>query len=418
MAIPRPARIGLLCGAALVASAPAWNVGAGSDATDDKRVGRGEALFEQRWYVAPSGFGPWGRGPTSNAEACADCHAGYGRGAPPEVADEPMTAMVLRLSAGEPSGGGAPQPHPAYGLQLQTQGTLGVVPAEGAATIDWIETPVTLGDGTVIALRRPQIRMQALAFGELGPAAAVSARIPPPLSGLGRLESIPDAALETLAARDAGDGIRGRVNRLPDGTVGRFGHKATVASLREQTALALHEDLGLTSTALPMQNCPSPQSACARQPHPSLPEVRDDQIDDLVALLRTLAAPRRQAADEAATRRGEMLFASLNCGGCHVPRISPASPGAYTDLLLHDLGAGLADGRPEFAAGPRDWRTAPLWGAGNAVASGARFLHDGRARTLEEAILWHGGEAEAARQRYARLPRSDRTALIRFLSTL
>jgi CxxC motif-containing protein (DUF1111 family) len=320
---------------------------------------------------------------------------------------------------GESSGDAAPRPHPAYGLQLQNQGTLGIVPAEGSATIDWIEESLTLEDGEIVTLRRPRIRMQGLAFGELGPDTFMSARIPPPLHGLGRLESIPDAMLEALAGRDAGDGIRGRINRVRGGSaVGRFGHKASVASLRDQIATALHEDLGLTSTMFPMQNCPSPQFACARQPHPPLPEIREDQIDDLVILLRALPAPPRQMFGDVRARRGGTLFASLNCGGCHVPRISPESPDAYTDLLLHDLGAGLADGRPEFAAGPRDWRTAPLWGSGAAAAAGARFLHDGRARTLEEAILWHGGEAEAARNRYARLPQPDRAALIRFLSTL
>jgi CxxC motif-containing protein (DUF1111 family) len=294
-----------------------------------------------------------------------------------------------------------------------------VVPAEGSATIDWTEERVTLEDGTVVAMRRPRIRTQALAFGELGPEASISARIAPQLRGLGELESIPAARLEALVARDAGDGIRGRINRLPGmSATGRFGHKANVATLREQVAIALHEDLGLTSTLFPMQNCPASQSACAGQPHPTRPEVRDDQIDDVVAMLRTLAAPRRQTSGDAQIRHGETLFASLNCGGCHIPRVSPESPEAYTDLLLHDLGADLADGRSEFAAGARDWRTAPLWGTGAAAAAGARFLHDGRARTLEEAILWHGGEADAARNRYARLRQPDRAALIRFLSTL
>jgi CxxC motif-containing protein (DUF1111 family) len=419
MELPQPVRIGLLCCAAVIAGPSSGSSGAGSGADDLESSDRGRSLFEQRWYVAPSALGPWGRGPTSNAEACADCHAEYGRGAPPETPDEPMIAMVLRLSVGESSGGMAPQPHPSYGLQLQTQGTLGTVPAEGSATIDWIPESVTLEDGTVVAMRRPRIRMQALAFGELGPDTAMSARIPPPLRGLGRLESIPDATLEALASRDAGDGIRGRINRLHGGSaIGRFGYKANVPSLREQVATALHEDLGLTSTMFPTQNCPSTQSACARQPNPPGPEIRDDQIDELVALLRALSVPPPQATPDAETRHGETLFAGLNCSGCHVPRVSPESPDAYTDLLLHDLGAGLADGRPEFAAGPRDWRTTPLWGTGAAAAAGARFLHDGRARTLEEAILWHGGEAEAARNRYARLPQPDRAALIRFLSTL
>lgn len=328
-----------------------------------------------------------------------------------------MTTMVLRLSTPGPDG--TPRPHPAYGLQLQQQGTLGVVPAEGSATIDWIEERVALEDGAVVRLRRPAIRVDALAFGDLGPDTLMSARVAPSLAGLGRLEAIPAAALEALAARDAGDGIRGRVNRPNGGTtVGRFGHKANVASLRDQVLVALHEDLGLTSAAFPEQNCPRAQADCARQPAAQRPEVRDDEIDDLVAFVRALPPPEPRSTNDAMVRIGAALFRTMNCSGCHVPRIAPGAPEAYTDLLLHDLGAGLADGRPEFEAGPRDWRTAPLWGAGAAAAAGARFLHDGRARSLEEAILWHGGEADAARMRYVRLPRSSRAALIRFLSTL
>lgn len=330
-----------------------------------------------------------------------------------------MTKMVLRLSIPGSAPDGGPRPHPVYGLQLQQQGTLGVVPAEGFATIDWIEEPVTLDDGAVVRLRRPTIRVEALAFGDLEPDVLMSARTAPPLAGLGHLEAIPAAALHALAARDGGDGIRGRVSRMHGGsTIGRFGHKASVASLREQIAVALHEDLGLTSELFPEQNCPHVQFDCVRQPPGRRHEVRDDQLDDLVAFVRAVPPPERRMDDDATIRLGATLFRTMNCVGCHVPRITPDAPEAYTDLLLHDLGDGLADGRPEFEAGPRDWRTAPLWGVGAAAAAGAQFLHDGRARSLEEAILWHGGEAGAARARYVRLPQPSRSALIRFLSTL
>lgn len=409
----------LSCCAVGIIGAPASSVSSGDDLVDHDAAARGRLLFEQRWFVAPSSLGPWGRGPTSNAEACSDCHAGRGRGAPPEAPDEPMTKMVLRLSKQAAAADGAARPHPLYGLQLQQQGTLGVVPAEGSATIDWIEESVTLDDGAVVRLRRPTIRVESLAFGAFGPDVSMSARIAPALAGLGRLEAIPAAALQALAARDAGDGIRGRVSRIAVGSsVGRFGHKANVATVREQVAIALHEDLGLTTELFPEQNCPQIQVDCVRQPPGRGPEVRSDQLDDLVAFVRAVPPPQRRADDDATIRLGATLFRTINCIGCHVPRITPDGPEAYTDLLLHDLGDGLADGRPEFQAGPRDWRTAPLWGAGAAATAGARFLHDGRARSLEEAILWHGGEAGAARARYARLPQSSRSALIRFLSTL
>ena len=409
-----------LSGLALASLATAGIATSGDDAAVRERDERGRQLFAQRWVVAPSILGRWGRGPTSNAEACTECHADYGRGAPPEAPDEPMRSMVLRLSL---PGAGAPRPHPAYGLQLQSQGVLGKVPAEGEATVEWIGESVTLADGAIVELRRPRVHVRHLAFGDLGRDTAMSARIAPRLAGLGLLEAVPESELLALSDRDRGDGIRGRVNRVPDRasgrtTIGRFGLKANEPSIRQQIAVAMHEDLGVTSSLFPDANCPPVQRSCARQPSAPQPELRDDQLDDLASHLRSIPAPVRRERPDPAVARGESLFRDINCSGCHLPQIAVLDVQPFTDLLLHDLGDGLADHRSEFEAGPRDWRTAPLWGLAQAVDAGSRLLHDGRARTIEEAILWHGGEAEAAKARYARLAREDREALIRFLSTL
>jgi CxxC motif-containing protein (DUF1111 family) len=406
-------------GLALATLATASIAICGDDATPRQRDERGRQLFQQRWVVAPSILGQWGRGPTSNAEACTDCHADYGRGAPPEGPDEPMRSMLLRLSTPGPGA----RPHPAYGVQLQPQGILGKVPAEGEASIEWIVETATLGDGTAVELRRPRVKVSHLAFGDLGADTLLSARVAPRVTGLGLLEAIPDAELLALAELDRGDGIHGHVNRVPDRIdatmrLGRFGLKANEPSIRQQIAVAMHEDLGVTSSVFPEENCPPVQQACARQPSIPQPELSDGQLNDLAYHLRSLAPPTRRETADPTVSRGEALFADINCGACHLPRIAGLDARPFTDLLLHDLGDGLADGRPDYDAGPRDWRTAPLWGLGQAETDGSRLLHDGRARTIEEAILWHGGEAEAAKARYARLPRDDREALIRFLSTL
>lgn len=410
-----------LLAAALAVLAPA-SAAIFVDETSPEAPGEsGRALFEQRWVVAPSVLGQWGRGPTSNGEACTDCHAAYGRGMPPETAGEPMRSTVLRLSV---PGAAGPVPHPAYGAQLQSQGILGRVPPEGAATIAWLPRLETLDDGTRVELRRPIVEVRGLAFGDLGAATSRSVRIAPPLAGAGILESIPEATLARLSGRDAGDGIRGRIHYLAlpgrgDSVVGRFGAKATEPSLRRQIARALHEDLGVTSTLFPEPNCPPVQTACRRQPSLPQPEISDGQLDALARHIASLDAPARRPTTDPAVRRGEDLFDAINCSGCHVSYIEGLTKQPFSDLLLHDLGEGLADDAPaDRAAGPRDWRTAPLWGLGEAVATAARLLHDGRARTVEEAILWHAGEASAARARYAGLPREDREALVRFLSTL
>jgi CxxC motif-containing protein (DUF1111 family) len=388
----------------------------GMAAAERLRFDAGRRLFAQHWTVAPSAFGQWGRGPLSNADACTDCHAGNGRGRPPLAPEEAVQSGIVRLSLREAPGA----PHPVYGEQLQPQGVLGKVPGEGDAYVDWIEHEVAHADGVFVPLRSPRLRFAALAYGPLGAETLASLRIAPPLVGPGLLERVPAAVLEQISQSQA-PAVRGRVARTGVG-VGRFGHKALHPSLREQIAAALHFDIGVTSGLFPQEDCTAHQPGCRAFPVPPAPEITEDQLEALVAYLRD-AAPPAARAYSAEARRGAALFGAVGCVACHAPEL-PLEDGRtirpYSDLLLHDLGTGLADGRPEGAASGSEWRTPPLWGLGlSARVNGNAFLlHDGRARNAEEAILWHGGQAQAARDAFRQLPAPDREALLAFLAAL
>jgi CxxC motif-containing protein (DUF1111 family) len=388
-------------------------------------LAEGEALFHARWVVAPSAFGRWGRGPVSNGESCTDCHAGAGRGGVPPSADEPVRTALVRLSLPGTPAGGAPSPHPTYGEQLQHRGVLGRVPGEGEAQVVWRATSVVLDDGERVVLRAPHLRFAQLALGPIAREVLTSLRVAPSLHGVGLLEGVPESVLEAAAEQQAAYGLAGRVNPVGQaGTgaraAGRFGLKANQPSLLQQVAAALHQDLGITTPLFPDENCTQAQAQCRAFPKPAHPELGAAQLAALVAFVRQLPAPAPHATDDPEAERGAASFERSGCARCHAPALRSGHDVIYpyTDLLVHDLGDGLADGRPDFGAGPRDWRTAPLWGVGAAVRAGAQLLHDGRARTLEEAILWHGGEAAFAQAAYRAMPRSERDALIAFLRTL
>ncbi|CAO3416524.1 di-heme oxidoreductase family protein [Azospirillum endophyticum] len=399
----------------------------------------GRSLFQQVWTVGPSELRPDldGLGPLFNRQSCIACHAKNGRGEPPEGESDSMRSTLVRLSVPGGRPGGAPQPHPVYGDQFNPDGIPGV-PGEGRATLVWSERIDRLADGTPVALRRPALRLSNLGYGPLGPEVMTSVRMAPPLVGLGLLEAVPEADLLALADPDDrdGDGVRGRVNLVWDAArgafaVGRFGLKANQPSLRQQNAGAFDGDLGLTSTLFPRHGCTAAQTACRRAAGGAAPELSDGQLDLVTLYTRALAVPARRNADAPLVRIGEELFAAIGCAACHIPTLrtgsSPALPELaertihpYTDLLLHDMGEGLADGRPDFQATGRQWRTPPLWGLGltTAVTDRPTYLHDGRARTLLEAILWHGGEAEPAREAVRRMPSLNRQALLAFLDSL
>jgi len=396
----------------------------------------GALAFGRRWQTALGSFGPWGLGPLANAESCAECHEGKGR-TPPQADGKRLRAMVVRLSGPGSGPHGEAIPHAAYGDQLNDLGVLGV-PAEGHAVMEYRDRQVVLADGTVVPLREPSLRFEDLQYGPLGDEARVSVRAAPPLIGAGLLEAVPEEALLERVAKQASLGLGGRINRVWDRdrgefAVGRFGRKATQPTLPQQVAAAFHDDIGVTSKWYPVDACTNAQPQCLEAARFRVmdPELSPGILSDIVFYLRASAVPVRRNTHTPAVTRGEHLFAAVGCADCHLPTL-PGGQGAslaelrgaefhpYTDLLLHDLGEYLADGRPDGLAGERDWRTAPLWGLGLAaqVNPGVRLLHDGRARSTMEAILWHGGEGARSRAAFGALSEVDRGALLAFLDSL
>jgi CxxC motif-containing protein (DUF1111 family) len=416
----------------------------------------GNAIFRKLWVSAPSSNNASdGLGPLYNARGCQNCHLKDGRGRPPAAnfPDEIAVSLFLRLSI-PPQNDEQRQalaehrisviPEPVYGGQLQNIATQGQT-AEGHLRIGYAEVPVTFADGSVVTLRKPSYSIDTLGYGPLHPDTMLSPRIAPQVIGMGLLEAIPEADIRAGADPDDkdGDGISGRVSEVwstADDKVrlGRFGWKAGNASVRLQAADAFSGDMGL-STTLHRQgygDCSAAQHAC-RQARDGASDLTDDvevsdQFLDLVTFYtQNLAVPRRRGAAEPQVLAGKAQFHALGCAGCHQPsfvtgdlpdqpHLSRQKIWPYTDLLLHDMGEGLADGRPEGSASGREWRTPPLWGIGlTRQVSGHEFLlHDGRARGIEEAILWHGGEAQPARDAYTALSKADREALLAFVKSL
>lgn len=407
----------------------------GMTSEEMERFKRGRSLFNQSWVIAPSSETDIdGLGPIYNRVACSSCHARNGQGGAPDQSDQRMASMLVRLSVWGQGPHGGPNPHPVYGDQFNEEGVPGVR-GEGRANLLWHYSFVTLKDGTRVQLRKPSIRFSDLGYGPLGNV-LTSARVSPSVAGMGLLEAVPDSYLEEIASETKADGVRGKVNMVWDAglgriAAGRLGLKSNVPNVYQQTAGAFSGDMGLTTHMFPHGNCTRAQGDCLNAANGGTPEITDIQMDDLVFYLRHLAPPPRRYVDDPMVETGEQLFASSGCTSCHRPTMrtgtQPGSPALsnrefspYTDLLVHDMGPELADGRPDFAANGREWRTAPLWGLGylEAINPDVRYLHDGRARTLEEAILWHGGEAKAARKRYSALSDADRRALLAFLKSL
>lgn len=403
-----------------------------------RRFFEGQRLFNIAFVRAPSPVTELsGLGPTFNRPSCGACHTRDGRGQPPAGPDDALMQMVVRLGVVNPRRGMFGAPDPAYGLQLNDRGIEGV-PAEGRAEITWEEIDGAYADGERYRLRRPRVGLSRLAFGALGQETAMSLRIAPQLVGQGLLEAVSDADL--LAWRDANrdhpDGVRGAPRFVFSGTPpamssGRFGWRAEQPSVRAQIAAALLNDMGLTTSLHPEKNCPPPQAACRAADPGAKPNVSDETLDTIAFYVSTLAVPERRDAEKPEVRRGEKLFGAIGCAACHrttmttrgdpaIPMLSKQTIHPFTDLLLHDMGDGLADGLHESNVSGRMWRTAPLWGIGLVplVNGHENYLHDGRARGLAEAILWHGGEAEMAKDRFRALPKADRDALIAFLRSL
>ena len=472
-ATPSPAeKAAILAPATRFDAAERWERLSGGSATNRRRFDRdafsqhsanlpfearaqfaiGNGLFRRPWVSSPSSTrSADGLGPLYNARSCQRCHLKDGRGHPPADADDSAVSMLIRLSvpprADEErallaSGRASAIPEPTYGTQLQDVSVPGLA-AEGRIRITRVEREVKLEDGTTVALEEPRYEIVDTGYGPLDPQVMTSPRVAPPMIGLGLLEAVAEADIVARADPDDadGDGISGRWRRVwsPEAgrmMLGRFGWKSGAASIVDQSAAAMSGDIGVSSPLAPAPwgECTERQQPCRSGPHGAGPggfEAPAQVMEAIVFYSRHLAVPARRGEDEPAVLRGKELFYGIGCTGCHTPKHAtrsdwPLEPLAgqliwpYSDLLAHDMGDGLADGRPEGDASGREWRTAPLWGIGltEVVNGHTRFLHDGRARNLVEAILWHGGEAERSRDAFRAMPRPDRDSLLAFLNSL
>jgi CxxC motif-containing protein (DUF1111 family) len=398
----------------------------------------GNAFFNQQWTIAPSSnTSRDGLGPLFNARSCSTCHFKDGRGRPPIDGEIGFKSMLLRIGVPGTEPGAAPAPDPLYGDQLQPYG-IDSVAGEGEPAVAYASMSGQFDDGDPYELLAPSYSVTALEQGAFASDLLISPRVAPAMIGLGLLEAIPESRLDELADPDDsdGDGISGRINHVYDvlaggAAVGRFGWKAEQPSVRQQAAGAFIGDLGITSSLFPDQECTAGQLDCQQATGGGDPEITDDLLDRVVRYSQLLAVPRRLRAEEPDVLRGKARFAELGCQSCHTPshrtsegaalnEVQGQSIWPYTDLLLHDMGDALSDHRPSYEAEGNEWRTPPLWGIGHYVDVNGheQLLHDGRARGVAEAILWHAGEAAAAQQAFISLPRADRLDLIAFVESL
>ena len=398
----------------------------------------GNAFFNSPWVVAPaSASARDGLGPLFNARSCDQCHNNDGRGQPPLKEDEQPVSLVIQFATPTPGDNNEPQADPNYGVNFNPF-AIGGVPAEGKLRIRHREIAGTYGDGTPYTLLAPEYTFEELAYGELDPDTKFSPRIAPAVFGSGLLEAIPeDQIMERSDPDDANnDGISGRPNRVWDPLVGRavlgrFGWKLNQPDIAHQTAAAFSSEIGMTTSLRPEQICTPVQTACLAAPNGGEPEISDEMFNHMVTYQRMLAVPMRRNLDSPEVKRGAQLFLESGCEACHratfktgnvkdQPWLSDQIIHPFTDMLLHDMGEELADGRADFAASGSEWRTQPLWGLGlqKVVNGHTRLLHDGRARDVSEAILWHGGEGERAREAFRNLSKQDREALLKFIDSL
>ena len=391
----------------------------------------GDKAFEQTFVSAPAPiFG--GLGYIYNNVSCISCHHNDGKGTP--TAGLQNSSLLIRVSIPGTDEHGAPLSVPGYGFQIQDKALIGITP-EATVNIQYTSVPVTYPDGTTVTLRKPTYTLTNPYY-PLPSNYFVSPRLAPPVFGIGLLDNVPESTLLSFAdENDAdGDGISGRPNYIFDTAlnirrIGRFGLKANTISLQNQVALAYQQDMGVTNYLFPDEN--SKTQSQDKQGNTAVIELPDSTLNAVIFYVKTLAVPARRDVNDLTNKQGEALFNQINCSGCHkttmytgyvtdVPSLSNQRIHPYTDLLLHDMGDGLADGRPDFLATGSEWRTTPLWGLGmlQKVQGVAYYLHDGRAQSIEEAILWHGGEAEKSKTAFMNLSKQDRDALLSFLKSL
>ncbi len=427
----------------------------------------GNAFFKQPWVMAPASTDSRdGLGGLFNVAACQSCHVKDGRGHAPVDGDDDADSLLIRLAMPATSDEERQQlrnsliekiAHPMYGGQLQDRGIQGV-PAEARVTVKWADKPITFADGYIETLRAPTFTLANPGYGAFDDDLMVSPRVALPMIGLGLLEQIPDKDIKKQATdNNKNDNtVSGKFNWVMDPqtgktALGRFGWKAGQTRLITQNQSAFNEDMGLTSNIRPHESCAPLQTACLKaitgadeQGNDKPPvEVSDEVVKFVEFYTRNLAVPHRRNADSDSVLAGKKRFYDMGCQSCHTPRYELPKTAddhleqhgqviyPYTDLLLHDMGDDLADrtitgklpskdAQVEFLANSYEWRTPALWGIGLAqkVDPQATFLHDGRARTLMEAVLWHGGEASQQQKRVLELDKQGRAELNAFLQSL
>ncbi len=433
--------VGLCSALSVLLAAPAFSA---ETPPNDLRASfeAGREIFEKIWEPGE------GLGPHFNTRSCRSCHLNGGRGAAPSGPNNPSDSMTVKLGVLPASEAEASKlltriissfPEPRYGQQLQPRSVEGLS-GEGGFTVTYRQREVQLV-GKTLTLREPVLTLEADGHGALTPGALTSPRIANSLFGLGLLEAIPTA--DILANADVedsdADGVSGKPNMVRDRLtqkvrLGRFGWKAGQPTVRQQNAAAFALDLGISSSLFPEPSgdCTVLQSACRSVAGNARPEINDSLLDALTNYISNLPVPEPAGGKSADIKAGQKLFAKAGCAACHTPSFTTSSDPSvpahlrgktiapYTDLLLHDMGDELADRFLEGDADYWEWRTPPLWGIGqNASVNGnAFYLHDGRARTLLEAIMWHGGEGRKAREAVARMSAQERGQLIAFLNSL
>lgn len=367
----------------------------------------GRDVFNAQWVPAgdPAATRP-GLGPQFVESSCDGCHDDGARGKPAAALAELPASFVMQL-------GGTPG---SYGHVLNTRAIEGHVP-EGRVTVSVRLRTGRHADGQRWTLREPRYAVENLSLGPLPANTVLKPRIGPALFGAGLLDAVPQDAVDAIRQAQPRS-LRGRAG-------GRFGWQGDAASLVDQTAIAFAREMGLTSELQPRDDCTAAQSACIQAAQAGTPELPERIFHAVNTFQFLLGVPPRAPVDPAADAAGAALFDRTGCAACHVPHLPvPRDSGAiridpHTDLLLHDLGDALADRTLAGRVVSSHWRTAPLWGLGHALRSGPlALLHDGRAASIEEAILWHGGQAEAARRRFSALDAATRRRLLDWVGTL
>ncbi len=395
----------------------------------------GRSFFTIPWVVAPSATTARdGLGPLFNANTCTSCHVDHGGAVVLNQEGQPLRGLVFKLS--QPSidrqkaQKGMPTIDLVYGNQIAINGTGAVLP-EAATKLKMHTKKIVFPDGSEQTLSYFEPYLDQLNYGKLDSKTKISLRQPNILQGLGLISDVPDEEIAAWADPEDKnqDGISGRVNYVYDMTTGktvqgRFNWKASQPSVLQQVADAAANDMGLTNPLYPEELCTPAQTACQKAPigragplgHLDLPERRLHAIAAYV----NAQPPLPSAPDNAQIKAGEKRFTAIGCVACHRPTLTTKNGQSihpYSDFLIHDMGEELADARIEFDANEREWRTAPLWNMQQRITAGQRFLHDARAANIQEAILWHGGEAEQVKQRFMTLPKAQREQIIHFVET-